>query len=159
MRVDVTARIGMAEIAPDVWSRTSLRPHRADQFTVQLPQLIDAPAEAWARAIFGDVPDIGQRFIFQALLRYPLARGPSPSTIAGWPIMDQGDTWVRLENWSSSTICHLIVSADSASVSLTTLMHYRKRYGAWVWGPLSRVHRRLAPGLLRDAVRTIGVTG
>lgn len=110
MRMDVTARIGMAEIAPDVWSRTSLRPHRADQFTVQLPQLIDAPAEAWARAIFGDVPDIGQRFIFQALLRYPLARGPSPSTIAGWPIMDQGDTWVRLENWSSSTICHLIVS-------------------------------------------------
>lgn len=159
MRMDVTARIGTAEIAPDVWSRTSLRPHRADQFTVQLSQLTDAPAEAWARAIFGDVPDIGQRFIFHALLRYPLTRGPSPSTIAGWPIMDQCETWVRLENWSSSTICHLIVSTDSASVSLTTLMHYRKRYGAWIWRPLSRVHRRLAPGLLRDAVRKVGVSG
>ncbi|WP_188712393.1 hypothetical protein [Microbacterium faecale] len=157
--MDVTARIGTAEISPDIWSKTSLRPHSADQFTVHLSQLIDHPAETWARAIFGDVPDRGQRFIFHTLLRYRLTGGPSSSTIAGWPIVGRGETWVRLENQSASTVCHLIVDTDRASVSLTTLTYYRKSLGAWVWRPLSRVHRRLAPGLLRDAVRAIGVTG
>jgi len=67
----------------------------------------------------------------------------------------QAGNWVRLENQSASTTCHLLVSTDGDSVSLNTLMRYHRRRGKWTWEPLSFVHRRLAPGLLRNAASTL----
>ncbi|MEU8319695.1 hypothetical protein AB0C33_15110 [Nonomuraea sp. NPDC048881] len=46
---------------------------------------------------------------------------------------------------------NLIVRAADGRVSLTTLLRHDRRLGRVVWPPLSAIHRRLAPGLLRGA--------
>lgn len=114
-----------------------------------------ATPEQWARAMFGDVPTAAERLIWQGLLGLRLSRGPSAATVAGWQVTGRGDDWVRLEAASPIVACNLVVGASGGSVSLGTFMHYRRRLGGWVWGPLSAVHRRLAPGLLHEAAAKV----
>ena len=151
----VTAKVGLDKVSASAWERTWLPAHYADEFTIRLDDRSESPAEDWGRAIFGDSPDTGQWLIFRGLLHYPLQRQPSPHSIVGWPIAEQTEEWLRLENRSSSTTCHLLVSTDGGNVSLSTLMRYHRRFGKWTWEPLSFIHRRVAPDLLRDAARTL----
>ncbi|WP_150461304.1 hypothetical protein [Nesterenkonia ebinurensis] len=153
--MEVAAKVGLSEVSTSTWEKTPLRPHYADEFVLQLNTPVKERPEDWARAIFGDRPDMGQWFIFQALLHYPLQMQPSPHTVVGWPIAQQTENWIRLENRSASTTCHLLISRDDDKVSLTTLMRYHRRFGKWTWEPLSFIHRRLAPDLLRNAARAL----
>jgi hypothetical protein len=40
-------------------------------------------------------------------------------------------------------------------VSLATLLRYDRSLGRGVWPPLSAIHRRVVPGLLRDAAARV----
>ncbi|GAB2539326.1 hypothetical protein [Nocardia heshunensis] len=124
----------------------------ADEFT--LSTNVQASPEQWARAMFGDVPNRAERFIWQVLLGLRLTPGRSRSTVAGWRIADGGTDWIRLEA-SGSIVGNLVVRTASEQVSLTTLIQYERGRGPLVWPRLSAVHRRLAPGLLRDAATAI----
>ncbi|WP_101785727.1 DUF2867 domain-containing protein [Nonomuraea indica] len=121
----------------------------ADRFT----RVTDAEAtpEQWARAMFGDTPDAAARLIFRGFLGLRLAPGRSPDTVAGWRIAARGGDWIRLEAASWFVTGNLVVQAAEGRVSLSTLLRYDRRLGYGVWTPLSAIHRRLAPGLLRDA--------
>ncbi len=121
----------------------------ADQFSRATD--VDAAPEQWARAMFGDVPDVAERFIWRVLLHLRLSRGRSPATVAGWRIGDRGEDWVRLEAGSWFLTANLLVRAADGRVSLGTFVHYDRRVGRAVWVPLSAVHRRLAPRVLREA--------
>ncbi|MYV59572.1 DUF2867 domain-containing protein, partial [Streptomyces sp. SID4931] len=114
-----------------------------------------ATAELWARALFGDVPDPVERLIWQGLLGLRLSRGRSPGTVAGWRIAERGEDWIRLEAASWFLTGNLVVRAADGQVSLGTFLRYDRRPARAVWSPLSAVHRRLAPGLLRDAAATV----
>ncbi|MFB8138213.1 DUF2867 domain-containing protein [Streptomyces parvus] len=114
-----------------------------------------ATAELWARALFGDVPDPVERLIWQGLLGLRLSRGRSPGTVAGWRIAERGEDWIRLEAASWFLTGNLVVRAADGQVSLGTFLRYDHRLARAVWPPLSAVHRRLAPGLLRDAAATV----
>ncbi len=70
-------------------------------------------------------------------------------------IAERGEDWIRLEAASPAMRGNLVVRAAAESLSLTTLVRYDRPRATPVWRPLSAVHRRLAPGLLRDAVDTI----
>jgi hypothetical protein len=111
----------------------------------------DATPEQWARAMFGDVPSIAEQLIWRGLLQIRLSRGRSPATVAGWRIGGRGPDWIRLEAASWFLTGNLIVRTVDGRVSLTTVVHYRRRVGQRVWPPLSAVHRRLVPGVLRAA--------
>jgi hypothetical protein len=121
----------------------------ADAFTLSMDT--DATPEQWARAMFGDVPTAAERFIWRGLLGIRLNRGRSPDTVAGWRIAGRSEDWIRLEAASWFLTGNLLVQVADGQVSLGTFLRYDRRLGHLVWPPLSAVHRRLAPGLLRDA--------
>ena len=121
----------------------------ADHFTLATDA--DATPEQWARAMFGDVPSMAEQLIWRGLLQLRLSPGRSPATVAGWRIGGQGPDWIRLEAASWLLTANLIVRTGDRRVSLTTVVRYERRLGGSVWPPLSAVHRRLVPGVLRAA--------
>jgi len=121
----------------------------ADQFTLTTDA--DATPEQWARAMFGDVPSVAELLIWRALLGFRLSPGRSPATVGGWRIGGRGDDWIRLEAASWFLTGNLVVQTADGRVSLGTFLHYDRRLCHVVWPPLSAIHRRLVPGLLRDA--------
>ncbi|MFF5973906.1 DUF2867 domain-containing protein [Streptomyces sp. NPDC012769] len=128
----------------------------ADMFTLRLPLTPDgtpASPEQWARALFEDVAGRQGRFIWRALLGLRLRRRPSPRYVAGWRIAEHHPDRIRLEAHSWMLTGHLVVRIDRDQVALATALRYRRLPAAYVWPPLAAVHRRLAPGLLRDAHR------
>ncbi|MFC8182486.1 hypothetical protein ACFULT_26760 [Rhodococcus sp. NPDC057297] len=123
--------------------------HYADRFEAATSTI--APAEAWARAMFGDRPDAGTRFVFATLCRFRLT--VDPETIAGCRVSVTGEREVVLELEGPILRGRLVVAAHGPTVVLTTQMRYLTVRGRIVWSTLSRIHRRLAPGLLRDAAQ------
>ncbi len=125
----------------------------ADRFVLSTD--VDATPEQWARAMFGDAPDLTEQFIWRGLLGLRLSRGRSSATVAGWRIGGRGADWIRLETASRSLGANLLVQTAEGRASLTTCMHYDRRWGRILWTPASAVHRRLVPGVLRGAERRI----
>ncbi|MFI7423172.1 DUF2867 domain-containing protein [Nonomuraea sp. NPDC049684] len=144
--------VGTDGIPPSVRALSSLPVvDYADHFALTTNDRDGGTAEEWARAMFGDVPSAAERLIWRGLLGLRLARGRSPATVAGWRITARGDGWIRLETASWFLTANLVVRVADGRVSLTTLLRYDRGLGRVVWPPLSAIHRRLAPGLLRDA--------
>lgn len=125
----------------------------ADRFT--LSTNADATPEQWARAMFGHVPTVAEQLIWRGLLGLRLSRGRSPDTVGGWQIGERGEGWIRLEAASWFLTGNLLVQATDGQVSLGTFLRYDRPLGHSVWPPLSAVHRRLIPGVLRDAAAKI----
>jgi hypothetical protein len=121
----------------------------ADRFALAT-NVVAAP-ERWARAMFGDVPTVGERLIWRGFLGLRLMPGRSPSTVAGWRIDARGDDWIRLATASWFLSANLLVRAGDGQVALATFLSYDRWPGAVVWPPLSAVHRFLVPGVLRKA--------
>lgn len=144
----VTAEVGHVPAAAVTLGALS-RVDYADRFTLTTD--VAAEPERWARAMFGDVPSRGERFIWRGLLGLRLASTPSPETVAGWRIGGRGEDWIRLEAASWFVGGNLVVQASGGRVSLVTLLRYDRLPGRLLWRPLSAVHRRVAPGVLRDA--------
>lgn len=159
-RPRITGAVGVSEVEASVLERTGLpRVDYVDHFTLA-PIAATSPtptAEQWARALFGDVPSLGERFIWQGFLQLRLANGRSPLTVAGWRIAEisddagAGEGWIRLETESWALRASLVIHTDGESVSLTTALQYDRPIGSVVWPPLSAVHRRLIPSLFHPA--------
>ncbi|GAB3716642.1 hypothetical protein GCM10028793_53960 [Nocardiopsis oceani] len=150
--------MGVSAVPDSLRSASSLpRIAYADAFT--LPTGLSATPEGWARAMFGDTPDFAARLIWRGFLGLRLSQGAAPDTVAGWRIAGRGRDWIRLEADSWFLNGNLVVRADGAGVSLGTFLHYRQALGRVVWPPLSALHRRLAPGLLRDAAAKLRLSG
>jgi hypothetical protein len=126
-----------------------------DLFTLDTDTDTDTTPEQWARAMFGDVPGAAELLIWRGLLGLRLSPGRSPGTVAGWRIGGQGGDWIRLEAASWFLSCNLLIQTAAGQVSLATLLHYDRRLGRGMWTPLSAVHRRVVPGLLRDAAARV----
>jgi hypothetical protein len=123
----------------------------ADQFALTTPA--EATPEQWARAMFGNVPGPAQILIWRVVLglRLDLSRRRSPETVAGWRIAARGDDWIRLEATSWFLSAALTVRTGDGRVGLRTTLRYDRPIGRVVWPPLSAIHRRLIPGVLRTA--------
>ncbi|RSM98243.1 DUF2867 domain-containing protein [Nonomuraea sp. WAC 01424] len=154
----VHSAVGTGDIPPSARAATSLPViDYADHFSLATD--VEATAEQWARAMFGDVPSAAERFIWRGLLGLRLARGRSPATVAGWRITARGGDWIRLEAASWFLTGNLVVRAAEGRVSLTTLLRHDRRVGHVAWPPLSAIHRRLVPGVLRGAVARMARDG
>ena len=154
----VESAVGVSAVPGSLRSASSLpRIDYADAFT--LTTGLSAPPEGWARAMFGDTPDLAAWLIWRGFLGLRLSRGSARDTVAGWRIAGRGQDWIRLEADSWFLNGNLVVRADGAGVSLGTFLHYRRALGRVVWPALSALHRRLAPGLLRDAAAKLRPPG
>ena len=110
-----------------------------------------ASPEEWARAMFGNVPNATELLIWRGLLGFRVRRERSHDLVAGWAITSRSATSIRLEAASWFLAGNLVVHAANGRVSLGTFLRYDRAMARAVWTPLSAVHRRVAPGLLRDA--------
>jgi hypothetical protein len=147
---DPVMRVGIKDVPESVRALSSLPDiDYVDLFTLSTDT--DATAEQWARSMFGDVPSVKARVIWRGFLGLRLSHGRSAETVAGWRIAERGEDWIRLEAASWFLTGNLLVQAADGRVSLGTFLRYDRRWGEFVWPPLAAVHRRLAPGLLRDA--------
>lgn len=146
----VDSAVGRTDVPEDVLALSSLPDaDYVDVFTVFTD--VEATPERWARAMFGDVPSAAEQLIWRGLLGMRLSRGRSPDTIAGWQIAEGGENWLRLEAGSWFLTGNLVVQVTDESTSLATFVRYERSLGRLIWPPLSVIHRRLAPSLLRDA--------
>lgn len=146
----VESAVGTNDIPESVRALGSLpEVDYADLFTLAADT--EATPEQWARAMFGDIPSLAELLIWRVLLGLRLSRGRSPATVAGWQIGDRGEDWIRLEAASAFLTCNLLVQTAEGRVSLVTFLHYDRCLGRSIWPPLSAIHRRVVPGLLRDA--------
>jgi hypothetical protein len=75
--------------------------------------------------------------------------------VGGLRIGGRGPDWIRLEAASWFLTGNLLVTTGAGRVSLSTVLRYRRSVGRRVWPPLSALHRRLVPGVLRAAAATI----
>lgn len=154
---EVRGTVGTTAVPATVQARSSLsRIDYVDLFTLDTD--VTATPEQWARAMFGDVPDAGEILIWRGLLGLRITRTKSPDTVAGWRIAERGADWLRLETQSWFLTANLVVRAADGQVSLATFLRYDRKLGNLVWPALSAVHRRLTPGVLRDAVAKLRVT-
>ncbi|MGW2207071.1 hypothetical protein [Streptomyces sp. NPDC001774] len=128
-------------------------PDYIDVFTLTTNDASHRSPDQWARAAFEDVAGLKGQFIWRVLLGLRLKRRASPDHVAGWMIADRCDRGIRLEAHSWMLTGHLVVHVDDEQVSLATILRYDRPIAARIWSPLSAVHRRLAPDLLRDAHR------
>lgn len=152
MSSNVLSAVGPRSLPAETLSRSSLAdPHYADEFTLVTPVASAGTAEDWARAMFGDEPSATERMIWAGFLNIRLISGKSADTVAGWQIADRCDDWIRLEARSWFMTWNLIVSVGPDTVSLATLSRHDRHPFGVIWTLLSRVHRRLVPGLLRGA--------
>lgn len=148
--------VGLSAVDDTALSRAGMaRIDYVDQFVLAPVSGSRATAEEWARALFGVTPSLSERFIWKVLLQLRLHRGRSRSTVAGWLIVRHGEDWVRLESASWALRVELVIRRTDASVSLTTFLRYDRAVGRLAWTLLSTVHRRLAPGLLRDGAAVV----
>lgn len=154
----VEGTVGASEVGPSVLARSGLGPvHYADHFAIRPVDGTSATPERWARVLFGDTPSAAEWFIWRVLLQLRLRRGQSHSTVAGWRIAARSEDWIRLETASWMMAAELVIRASTQEVSLSTLVRYERGAAAAVWGTLSAVHRRLVPGVLREAATTVAV--
>lgn len=123
-----------------------------DLFTVGTGAARGAPEE-WARAGVEEAAGRAGQFVWRVILGLRLERRPSPDHVAGWKIAERGEDWIRLEAASWHMTAHIVVQVDDDRLSIATFIRYDNPIAALVWPPLSNVHRRAMPGLLRRAVR------
>ncbi|PMR61548.1 hypothetical protein C1A38_08590 [Verrucosispora sp. ts21] len=146
--------IGVERLPASVRTLSSLsRIDYADHFL--LPTDAAAPVELWARVMFGDTPDAIELFLWRGLMGLRLSRTVSADTVAGWQIAEQDDEWIRLEATSWFLAANMVVQATGDSVALGTFLRYDRWLAHLVWPPLSILHRRLVPGVLRKAASRI----
>ena len=128
-------------------------PDYADVFTVLTSRATDRSGEAWARAVLEHTP-IGRSAprVWRALgLR--LGPGSSPDHVQGWRIAARGDDWIRLEATSWFMTAHAVIHLEDGRLSLALFLRYERAIAALIWPPVSLMHRRGVPAMLRQALR------
>jgi hypothetical protein len=78
---------------------------------------------------------------------------PSPDHLLGWKIAERGENWIRIEAASWFLTGHVVMHADAGVLSLASFIRYDRRLAAFVWPPVSLIHRQVALTLARRAVR------
>ncbi len=134
-------------------------PDYIDLFSVPTGKAAAASPEQWSRTAIEDVAALGGQFIWRGLLGLRLKSRPSTERVGGWRIADRGEDWIRLEASSWFLTAHLVIRLDHEHLSTGTFIRYDRPVAALIWAPLSAVHRRLMPGLLRQTVRRQGRAG
>lgn len=133
---------------PPVTSALTITPHYLDAFTITT-QFVASPRE-WMMACFErGVERSGRDLIFGRILALNTASDGAPGTVAGWCVVREDDRILTIAADGRRVEVNLVMERVDAGMRLTTAVHEHSRVGHFVWRNLSRVHRRLAPGVLR----------
>ncbi len=92
-------------------------------------------------------------FVQRVFLGLRLKLRPSPDRILGWQIADREENWIRIEAASWFLTGHVVMHVDEGQVSLASFIRYDRRLAAFVWPPVSLIHRQVALALIRRGIR------
>ena len=111
-------------------------------------------AEQWARATFEGAARPIRGFLligWRGVLWLRLHPRRSPDYVLGWKIVGRGADWILLEVRSALMTAQQVFWVDEARVVQCTFVRYDRAVAAVVWPPVSLIHRRMVPYLLRRA--------
>jgi hypothetical protein len=132
---------------------TLASPDYVDLFTAATSGATDKSAEAWARAALEDTPTGRSAPVLWRRLGLRLGPTPSPDYVQGWKIADRGDDWIRIEAASWFMTAHAVIQVDDGRVSIALFLRYDRPIAALIWPPVSVMHRRAVPIMLRQALK------
>lgn len=111
-------------------------------------ELIRAALSGLPRSLLVFVP-----FVQRVFLGLRLKLRPSPDHLLGWKIAERGDNWMRIEAASWFLTGHVVMHLDEGRISFASFVRYDRWPAAFVWPPVSLVHRQVALALVRSATR------
>ena len=137
--------------------------HYVDLYTAPI-NVTHASAEQLARAAFEDATDWGRFLAWRVFLGLGLEPHPwmpptiprgAPDYLAGWKIVDRGDTWIRIQasSWFLTAFC--VFEIDDARATIATSIRYDRWVGRLVWTAVSVIHRQVALDVLRAGVKRL----
>jgi hypothetical protein len=151
----VSTAVGVRNVPAAIRALDTLgRPDYVDVFTITTGDRAARSPEEWVRAVLEETPSGRSAPRLWRLLGLRLAPRPSPEHVQGWRIADRGDGWIRLEVSSWFMTAHAVVLVEEERVSLALFVRYDRWIAAVIWPPVSVLHRRGAPVMLRQAMRT-----
>ncbi len=110
-------------------------------------QVIHATLNGLPRGLLFLIP-----FVQRVFLGLRLKLKPSPDHLLGWKIADRGENWIRIEAASWFLTGHVVMHVDKGRISLASFIRYDRWLAAFVWPPVSPIHRRVALALVRSAI-------
>jgi hypothetical protein len=119
-----------------------------DETPADPEQLVRAALKSLPRTLIFVIP-----FLQRVFLGLRLKLGPSPDRLLGWKIVDRGDHWMRIEAASWFLTGHVVMHVDQEQMSFASFIRYDRRLAAFVWPPVSLIHRQVALALVRSAIR------
>jgi hypothetical protein len=111
-------------------------------------QVIHATLNGLSRGLLFLIP-----FVQRVFLGLRLKLRPSPDHLLGWKIADRGENWIRIEAASWFLTGHVVMHVDKGRISFASFIRYDRRLAAFVWPPVSLIHRQVALALVRSATQ------
>lgn len=109
-------------------------------------------AKTWARLLLEQSPTGRSGPSLWRLLGLRLGPTGSADHVQGWRIADHGESWIRLETRSWFMTCHAVVRVDRNQIGIGLFIRYDHPVASVIWPPVSVLHRRAVPMMLRQAV-------
>jgi hypothetical protein len=149
----VSAVVGLRDV-PEAISRvnTLANPDYVDVFTIASREAKDHSPEEWARAALENTPTGRSAPILWGSIGLRLGPRPSSQHVQGWSITGSAEDWIRLEAASWFMTANAVVKVDDGQVSAALFVRYDRPIAAVIWPPVSVMHRRAMPRLLRQAL-------
>lgn len=94
-------------------------------------------------------------FVQRVFLGLRLKLRASPDHLLGWKIADRDENWIRIEAASWFLTGHVVIHVDEGQVSFASFIRYDRRVAAFVWPPVSLIHRQVALALVRRGIRAL----
>jgi hypothetical protein len=128
----------------------------ADIVTATIDETPSGTPEQLIHTVLKGVPRgllIFTPFVQRVFLGLRLKLRPSPDRLLGWKIADRGENWMRIEAASWFMTAHVVMHLDEGQISFASFIRYDRRPAAFVWPPVSLIHRQVALALVRSATR------
>jgi hypothetical protein len=153
MEDTVLTVVGLSDIPATIRSRDTLAsPDYVDVFTAAARGVRDRSPEEWARGVLEETPTGRSAPALWRSLGLRLGPKPSAEHVQGWKIAARGEDWIRLETASWFMTAHGILHLEDRRVSLALFIRYDHPIARLVWMPVSALHRRAVPVMLRQAL-------
>ena len=147
----VSTGVGLGDVPSAIRAACTIaEPDYADVVAVSTDVPGVAP-EAWARAALERTPTGRAAPTLWRVLGLRLGPRPSPDHVQGWRIAARGDDWIRLETESWFMTAQAVVHVADGTVSLSLFVRYDQPVAAVLWPPVSVMHRRVVPVMIRQA--------
>jgi hypothetical protein len=128
----------------------------ADIVTATIDETPSGTPEQLVRAVLNGMPRgllVFVSLVQRVFLGFRLKLRPSPDRLLGWKIVGRGENWMRIEAASWFMTGHVVMHVDEGQISLASFIRYDRRPAAFVWPPVSLIHRQVALALVRSATR------